>query len=528
MLRVHRIHLGLAAGLAWTGLAVGREAAAPSELARQVVDLTGSRTKIVWERGSRDDYGVLMCFDTAEGKERVVLPNGPKVKDPKLSADGTRIFFTAPEQTSYVVNWDGSGLKELFKGRFHYIMGVARDAAGVEWVYVADSQSAEAVADIKAKGIQASEDSGLALYRHRLDNLSVKELVWDKVPFNRRLAISADGAAAFGEFPWPNCGVARLPNDAFTMVAQGCNANLAPDASGMFFNLIGDHRHIKLYDRNGGQKAQVAVNTLPGNEKDPKRAVWRPRWSNDIRFITVQSADLGPDADISIGRFDEGFTKIEAWVRIADTPHYDADGLAWIEPVIPLGAKLTENLECRLLKDLVGKLEKSAAVQPVVAELEAVTTNAAEPAKAEEAKAILDHVRRWAEAQLEKAKAYEATDPPAAVEAYEAFAKRFKGTEWGTAAAGRVEAPAMEAEVKAWKIYEKAVQTAGKLQEVDGATANATDPKWLAKNQTKVASLKAVARTLEKSHAETVAWKKMQELLAQYEIPLAGGKKQAK
>ena len=525
MLLMHRIHLGFAVGLAWAGLAVGREAAAPSELARQVVGLTGGRTKIVWERGSRDDYGVLMCFDTAEGKERVVLPQGPKVKDPKLAADGTRIFFTAPDQTSYVVNWDGSGLKQLFKGRFHYIMGVARDAAGVEWVYVADSQSAEAQADIKNKGIQASDDSGLALYRHRLDDLSVKELVWDKVPFNRRLAISADGTAAFGEFPWPNCGVAQLPNDAFKMIAQGCNANLAPDGSGMFFNLIGDHRHIKLYDRSGGQKSQVAVNTMPGNEKDPKRAVWRPRWSNDIRFITVQSADLGPDADISIGRFDEGVTKIEAWVRIADTPDYDADGMAWIETVSPLGAKLTDNLDSRLLKDLVAKLEKTPTVQPVVEELETAAKNAAEPAKAEEAKAILDHVRRWAETQVAQAKASEATDPPEAVKAYDAIAKRFKGTEWGTAAAARLEAPAMEDELKAWKVYEKAVQTAGKLQAVDGATANATDPKWLAKNQTKVASLKAVARTLEKSHGETVAWTKMQELLAKYEIPFASGKK---
>ena len=215
--------------------------------------------------------------------------------------------------------------------------GVARDAAtGTDWVYASDATSQEADAELVAAGSAVTSHTGLKVFRCRLDDPSVRELVRDKVPVGVRTTVSHDGTVLVGEFPWPNCGVARLPNDAFTMIAQGCNANLAPDGSGVFFNLIGDHRHIKLYDRSGGQKSQVAVNTMPGNEKDPKRAVWRPRWSNDIRFITVQSADLGPDADISIGRFDEGFTKIEAWVRIADTPDYDGNALAWIEPVSPL------------------------------------------------------------------------------------------------------------------------------------------------------------------------------------------------
>lgn len=309
-----------------------RQAADKGPIAKAVLEMTGARTKIIWIRGSRDDGGKLMCFDTNEGKERVLVD---KADDPRLTPDGTRILFSRrSDQTAYIINWDGSGLRKILEGRYYNVLGLAKDPrTGVEWVYVGDCWGKEAMAEIKEKGVQASDDSGLKMFRHRLDNLSVKELVWDKIPFNRRTYVTPDGAQLYGELPWPNCGVGTLPNGNWKLIGQGCNGTLAPDGSGMFFHLIGDHQHIKIYDKKGEQMGgQIALNGMPGNEKDPRRAVWRPRWSNDIRFFAIQSADLGDDADISLGEFDDKFTQVKNWVRITDTPEYDADGQAWIEP----------------------------------------------------------------------------------------------------------------------------------------------------------------------------------------------------
>lgn len=304
-------------------------------LSKEILDATGGhRTKIVWARGSRDEGGKLMCFDTIDGKERVLVDR-TDCEDPRLSPDGTRILFSRrSDQTAYIINWDGTGLRKLFSGRYYNVLGLATDPkTGVEWVYVGDNWGKEAMAEIKERGIQASEDSGLKLYRHRLSNLDEKELVWDKIPFNRRTYVTADGSKIFGELPWPNCGVATLPNGAFKQYATGCNANLAPDGSGRFFNLIGDHRTLNFYNADGSRLGKnVTITDMPGLDKDPKRSFWRPRWSNDVRFFTVQSADLGPDADICLGMFKDDFSGVKRWVRITNTPEYDADSTAWIEP----------------------------------------------------------------------------------------------------------------------------------------------------------------------------------------------------
>lgn len=297
--------------------------------------MTGSRTKIVWTRGYRDSGGTLMGFDTADGRERVIVPAPEICHVPWFTHDGRRIVYSGStaSRSAYVVDWEGRNRRRILEGRYFFVLGVWWDAAtGIEWVYTSDATSHEADAELAARGSAVTNHTGLAVRRYQLDNPSVWESVWDKAPTGVRTTVSPNGKQLVGEFPWPNCGIADLTAGTWKLVGQGCNANLAPDGSGLFFYMIGDHRHIKIHDKDGAEKAQIALNTMPGNEKDPKRAVWRPRWSNHVRLLTVQSADLGPDADVALGRFDESFTTVEAWVRIADTPEYDGNAQAWIEP----------------------------------------------------------------------------------------------------------------------------------------------------------------------------------------------------
>ncbi len=311
-------------------------AAAQSETAARILEATGRRTRVAWIRGSRDAGGVLMGFDTTEGKERVIVSNPALCRNPWFTRDGERILFTGPEQTAYIVDWNGGNLRPVIRGRHHYILGVWGDpVTGIEWVYVGDNSAPETLAELKASGSSASTDSALSVYRYPNARHDRRERVWNKGPVNRRVNIGPGGRLLAGELPWPNCGLAALPDGNWTLYGEGCNPNIAPDGSGRFFFMLGDHRHIRMFGPDGPHYDggnRIAVNTMPGNLKDPRRAVWRPRWSNNVRFFTINSSDLGPSADAYIGEFNADFTGIARWIPITDSVEYDADSIAWIEP----------------------------------------------------------------------------------------------------------------------------------------------------------------------------------------------------
>ncbi len=306
----------------------------PATIAARLLKVTGRRTRIAWTRGDRDAGGILMGLDTDTGRERIIVDTITCV-DPCITPDGARVVFTGPEQTGYVVDWSGDNLRPLMQGRHHYIVGVWRDPeTDVEWVYAGDNFAPETVAALKASGA-ASDDSALSIYRYRLDDLSVRELVWDKVPANRRLQVGWDGMSLAGEFPWPRCGVAKLPNVTWSIHGRGCNPGLAPDGSGRFFFLLGNHRQLRVLPPGGpsaGSGTLIYVNTMAGNLKDPHRKVWRPRWSNNVLYFTINSCDVAPSSDIYLGAFNDDFSALTEWVRITESDEYDADGSAWIEP----------------------------------------------------------------------------------------------------------------------------------------------------------------------------------------------------
>ncbi len=500
---------------------------APKEgLAKQLSDLVGGRrVKVIWTRGYRDTGGPLMGFDTEEGKERVIVPAPAVCCNPWFSLDGNRILYSSvpAEQTSYVVDWDGKNLRKFISGRHFYIFGLWRDpATGTDWVYVSDATSKEADAELAASGSQVTSHTALSIYRYKLDDPSVRELVWNKAPVGIRTTISADGSMLVGEFPWPNCGLATVPNGTFRMIGQGCNANLAPDGSGLFFNLIGDHRTLTMYDKAGTAKAKISINTMPGNEKDPKRAVWRPRWSNEARLFTVQSADNGPDADVCVGEFNETFTGVKNWVRVTDTTDYDGNTLAWVEAgaTSVTGAKLTDNLTVTLLKDAVVRLEMAKQVLPLAIQLDALALNTADAARSAEARKIIAHVQRWCDIRLAEAQAMESSDPAGADQLYRMLYFRFNGMTWAKKAEERLRDPALARQIRAWPYYERILKSEKDLREVKDAAASTQDKKWMMRNQMYVLTMMEAARALKQNYADSVAWEKAQQVLARYDISL--------
>jgi hypothetical protein len=152
---------------------------------------------------------------------------------------------------------------------------------------------------------------------------------------------SADGTRACFEPNWGNIGELKVAYDprgkvdqdesTFKSLGGGCFPGIAPDNSYRMFRLEGDHRAITMSDADGANPRPINVIDIPGvGEKG--RNVWLTRWSTDPRYLTLH-APAGEDACIWVGRFDEKFTKVEAWVRVVSDGPKCMQSHAWIEPV---------------------------------------------------------------------------------------------------------------------------------------------------------------------------------------------------
>jgi hypothetical protein len=145
---------------------------------------------------------------------------------------------------------------------------------------------------------------------------------------------------AGGLFPWPEGGVAQLPNQSWTRLGYGCWAALAPDNSYLYWLLDDSHRNLYMTDRSGGNGRTININNAPGIDG---WEVYHPRWSNHPRIMvmtgpykvgsgTNRIAGGGPEVEIYIGRFNDNFTAIESWRRVTNNNLGDFYPDVWISP----------------------------------------------------------------------------------------------------------------------------------------------------------------------------------------------------
>jgi len=310
----------VAASLTPAGLAGSAAAAEQPSLAEKVLEMTGARTKIVWQHQVTEAPGdnwdattpqyELMGFDTAEGKPRVILPGPASYANCCITPDGNQVLFTdMTTNTIYAVNWDGTNKRKLVSG---YVLHPWKDPeTGVSWFYAGNTLGAEEV------------------YRYRLDDPNVRELVFRRAAHT--FTVSADGTHAGSEFPWPNAGVAILPNVSWKQYGNGCNGCIAPD-NGYRFMHMGEqagHQGVMMYDRGGANKRVVWFDNIPGQGR---QHCWIPRWTTDVRFLTVTCPIGGDKAEVYLGQFDDKFTKVVRWIRISDQPGQDTKAYCWIDP----------------------------------------------------------------------------------------------------------------------------------------------------------------------------------------------------
>lgn len=243
--------------------------------------LDNAGTRVVWvqDMGEGSDVDTrggnlrLMGLDSADGQgERVILGTLMNYTKPLITRRGDRVVYSDRiRRKIYVVNWDGSGLRELFGG---IGLAVWRDPGdGREWIYY---------------GSEEVRDGGghcPAVYRTLLDSPGTGELVWDKTPVSvDSFQVSADGRMAGGNYPWPVAGIAELPNGSLTILGSGCWTALAPDNSYAFWVFDSPHRNLFIDDISGKQGRWVNINGAPGING---YEVYHPRWSNHPRMMVM-------------------------------------------------------------------------------------------------------------------------------------------------------------------------------------------------------------------------------------------------
>lgn len=401
-----------------------------NELTQRLLTTTQARTKLVWQRrvdndpnargheSSQDDQQMLVVFDTDEHEERVLLPGPVSAYRPIILPDGSGVVYTdMTERASYYIDWEGNEKRQLATGELYMALSAWQDPeTGKHWVLIGDGAY---------RG-----PHNTPLYRVRLDDPEVRELLWDKTPVGRSLFLSADGTRLGGEFPWPRTGVADLATGEWLAHGGGCFPIFAPDNSYRFAHCGGGHRGLRMFDAGATGRRDVPTSGYPGDTGSGE--TWHPRWSNDVRFLTI----IAPSHQVSnpnifLGRFDRNFTRIEAWVEVTSDATSDTNPHAWIEPAPDRAAM--EALETRLAEIL-----QEDDLTEAIEQLRRTAQNE-QNEEGKNAAELLEAFENWCRGNLAVGSVLETQDTDEAIRLYTALSERLQGLEHGREAAERLE-----------------------------------------------------------------------------------------
>lgn len=300
---------------------------------RELRRLSGCPVRVVWCQDLGDGQNLyaegrnlrLMGFDSEDGLgERPILSRPWSYARPMITPRGDRVLFSSrADDTVYIVNWDGSGLRGLVEG---FGLDVWRDPSdGREWLYYATDARPTRRQD---------ERKYTSVVRCPIDEPNRVELVWNLLPITQlsenNFQISGDGRRASQHGP-DICVVNELPNVKWTPYGKGCWPSIAPDNSYRFWHFDGNHRTLSLFDPGPANHRTIPLNIAPDLEG---REVFHPRWSNHPRFLAWTGPKLsregGPAMEIYVGRFNESFTTVEKCVRVSYNRFADICPDVWV------------------------------------------------------------------------------------------------------------------------------------------------------------------------------------------------------
>jgi hypothetical protein len=305
-------------------------AGSTSPLAR----FTGGETRAVWvQSDGTDPFALgtnltLMGFDSRDGAERTLLAERSSYIKPMIAPRGDRIVFTrgpaAGGPEIFRTDWRGASPVSLGRG---FALALWQNPSdGSDWVYA---------------GIDAEQGrlDFPTVVRFPLDNPGAREVVWNKTLVSAdTFQVSPDGRHAGGLFPWPEAGIATLPNGSMTRFGDGCWTALASVRGPLMWYFDGAHRNLTMVDVRTERRWMVNINGVPGFGNDE---VYHPRWTNHPRFLVMsgpynqgganQVRSGGTQAEVYIGRFSGDYSRVEAWHRVTGNTLADSYPDIWID-----------------------------------------------------------------------------------------------------------------------------------------------------------------------------------------------------
>ena len=317
---------------------VGLLVAAPDagkQAAATIREMTGANTRIAWIRcvtGTGHPFGPgeasqkmwkLMVLDTDEAHERELIADVGAWHHPLITPSGKRVIWSDNDKHVWIINFDGTGRKKLLDANL--AVGVAENPAGVEWVYVNEGKNGE---------------GGLSsIVRYAIDDLSRKELVWDKTPSNDKWEFSRDGTRGASGLPWPHAGVADLPNGAFKLYGDGCTPGFSPEAGLLMHMKAQNHPGMFLYNMDGSNQRYVDFRSkAPGLQGVPDPQFWFVAFARyDGRFFTFSGPHPSMGGKPSLGniyfcQLNDAKDGVAKWVEVTSFPSCETEAYAWIAP----------------------------------------------------------------------------------------------------------------------------------------------------------------------------------------------------
>lgn len=280
--------------------------------------------RVVWARDFENDGHdpfarkggyKLMGFDSERNGGEIfeLLGNLSSYRKPMFTADGSQVVFTDyPNNEMKIVNWNGSGLTSLGTGMAMELWTDPED--GTEYLYYLDCKPGVGVLDF-----------GRPLVRAALNPPGKKEVIYDETDLTLdTFQLSADGKRAACLTPWPDASIMNLETRKINQVGTGCWVAMAPDNSYNMWVFDGAHKNLILRNPASRFPQKVYLSGAPGVDD---AETYHPRWSNHPRIISmtgpyknkgdaVNAIGGGGKIGVYVGRFNEDFTGIEAWLRL--------------------------------------------------------------------------------------------------------------------------------------------------------------------------------------------------------------------
>jgi hypothetical protein len=265
-----------------------------------------------------------------------------------------------------------------------------------------------------------------------------------------------------------------------------------------------------------------------GRNLDGVRVRLADRWAWEKEVDVRQKLEIGPYSEFPGDRLQASWFPTEDYARKWQEFCQTAAVKQWSVMRVPVkssGSALGadgprfDDLTTNELAAHVKRLNAASSYKPILDELRSLSTDAAKPREAQEAKAIVGRVERWGKEKLDEAREMESISPRGARKLYESVARKLSGLEAGTAADARLKDSAFVRETEAWEHLERIARAEEAIKDVSGAKRVVSDNKFAQANQGPLTAILTEGRMLASRYADTRAAALARVTLDRYAFP---------